>query len=152
MTKSLNMEMIKSPSIIDVDLSVGSFYAAKDMMSSGWKTICFAIGGDVPECDINVELIDGSGNNVQDITKSINWILEQWENNNKVFVCCRFGMSRSPSIAAAALAANHRCEWLSNGLKQISYYRQFISPRDDMLSDTLLSLMQIRKVSPNNIG
>lgn len=143
--------MYKTPTIISDCLSIGSFLKAEEMTNDGWKTICVASGSDVAKCDINIEMVDGRGNDSKTIKEAIGWIIGQWKEGHKVFVCCRHGMNRSVAIAAGALAVSRKCEWLSNGLKEISSKRLIVSPRDDTLYEVLSVVMELRDVGPSRI-
>ena len=119
-----------SPTIITKDIAVGSFRDVDKMKKEGWITVCVASGEDVPRCDANYELIDGSGNNKETIKSAILEVLNLINNEEKVYVCCRQGMNRSPLIAAAALAAAAKVEWLSTGLILIASKRNVSTPSD----------------------
>jgi protein-tyrosine phosphatase len=85
-----------------------------------------------------IPLNDGGGNSGEKIEQAIQWILDVWQQKEKVYVCCRHGMNRSVSVSAAALTLGKHCEWLSVALRGIQVLRPIATPRDDTLAEVMM--------------
>ena len=123
--------------IILPDLAIGSYTALAEMKSQGWVCLCLVDEGANTPYDLLVPMIDAGGNRIEKIKQSIDWILDTWNNKQKVFVCCVHGMNRSVSIGAAALTLAGRTEWFSNALMFIQSKRNVATPRDDTMVEIL---------------
>lgn len=130
--------------IITPDLAIGSYSAIVEMQATGWQCICLTNeGGEVP-CH-TIPMNDGGGNSAEKIEAAIKWVLDVWKSGNKAYVCCRYGMNRSVSIGAAAMAVGRRVEWFSNALAMINRSRSIAGPRDDTMSEILLVVMKLKQ-------
>jgi protein-tyrosine phosphatase len=129
--------------VITNDLAVGAYTAIEEMHKNGWQCICLARTVPVPTYCKHIPLHDG-GNPPEPIQKAIQWILDQWKEGKKTFVCCRHGMNRSVLTSAAALNLV-RGGWFMDSWKIIGTKRTIANGRDDTLRDVLAVLMEMKK-------
>jgi hypothetical protein len=134
--------------IITDNLAVGSFTAIDQMKKNGWVSICLS-DRTTTTPDILIPMFDGSGNLSGKMKNAIDWILNAWHNNHKVYVCCEHGMNRSVSIAAASLTLAGKTEWFSNALLWIASKRNIASPRDDTMTEVLLLVNKLKNLKVN---
>lgn len=137
-------------SYVDVDLAVGGCDDAEAMAADGWKVVCVADNVKPLHAGFHFPLRDGGGNDPSIINSAIRCVWRFLRCDEKVFVYCRHGMNRSVLIAAAALAADGRCEWLSTGIIAINKARHIATPRDDTMQEVLDVLLKLRPAKPNH--
>jgi hypothetical protein len=118
----------RTTTIIDPDLlCVGSFVHIGQVQ--GFRSLTLAKASPVPADGEKVVLHDkGRFNDPGKIVYCVNWILNEWERNNPVFVSCNFGMNRSPLIAAAALTVSKRFSDFDSSLDYLKIKRSEVRP------------------------
>ena len=139
--------MSENATVIGPHLAVGSFTAIPAMQADGWRCLCLSGGGKDYAGIEFIPMNDSGGNNQEKIEKAIRWILDVWRSGGKAYVCCRHGMNRSVSIAAAAMTLAGKKEWFSNALTTIHQHRPVAGPRDDTMVEILLVTAKMKGLS-----
>jgi nucleoside-diphosphate-sugar epimerase len=85
------------------------------------------------------DLVDGKGNTPQVIREKIDLVLAALNRKRRVIVCCDYGISRSNSIAAGAIALHENCSFDDALQKVISATRE-LDIRPDTANGVRLAL------------
>ena len=80
----------------------------------------------------SIPLIDGPQHNRQQFTKAVEETIAALEADGGVLVHCSAGASRSPTVAATALALSQDME-LEDALKQVAVDRDAVDPHEALL-------------------
>ena len=90
---------------------------------------------DVSEPTLNIysiPLIDGPQNNRDQFTKAVQATVTALADGERVLVHCAAGASRSPTVAATALALTEEME-LQNAIQQVADNRDTVDPHEALL-------------------
>lgn len=117
------------------NLAVGSFLHLEEMERRGWVALALADGSPEPKRGRKLPLVDGAGNDPERIREAVSFVLDQWRRNERVFVVCRSGANRSPSIAAAAMLAAGYSATFEDAIKEIQGKRPGVAPYRETLEE-----------------
>ena len=80
----------------------------------------------------SIPLIDGPQNNRDQFTKAVQQTVAALADGERVLVHCAAGASRSPTVAATALALTEEME-LQNAIQQVADNRDAVDPHEALL-------------------
>lgn len=86
-----------------------------------------------PEVSVaRIPMVDGPQNNVQTFERAVVGTLERLDEGNRVLVHCSAGASRSPAVAATALAL-HTQIGLDAAFEQVANRRDAVDPHEAVI-------------------
>jgi protein-tyrosine phosphatase len=93
-----------------------------------------SFGGSLPaETDVaNHPIIDGPQADLDTFEQAVDDVVAALQSGERVFVCCSAGASRSPAVAATALALVSETD-LDNAFQQVSDRRQAVDPHEALI-------------------
>lgn len=95
---------LKTASVVADSLVVGGHPLAGDLIADGWEVVVLSNAGpDLGSPHAKFALIDGTGNDPDQIRRAIGAVVDRLKAGRKVAVLCRSGANRSPAVAACAL-------------------------------------------------
>ena len=126
--------------LVGSDLFVGTLADATDSHRLETHEITTVVSlthqtPDLSEPTLNIysiPLIDGPQNNRDQFTKAVQETVTALADGGRVLVHCAAGASRSPTVAATALALTEEIE-LQNAIQQVADNRDAVDPHEALL-------------------